>query len=76
MSVEGSSWSLLLEEACALALQGRFDESLALLGEWLKRPTAGGAASSVDLFEARVLIARSGPNDLADARRLLSELRS
>ena len=75
MNMESSSWSFLLEEACALALQGRFDESLALLDGWSNRPTAAGVPSSVPLFEARVRIAREEQGDLADARRLLEALR-
>ncbi len=75
MNPEDSPWDLLVEEACALALQGRFDESLRLIDEGSKRPGAQGIPPSVDLFKARVLIARQEPHDLLFARQLLEDVR-
>jgi transcriptional regulator with GAF, ATPase, and Fis domain len=71
MSSESTPWDYLVEEACALALQGRFDESLRLIDEGSKRPGATGVPPAVDLFKARVLIARNEPHDLLSARHLL-----
>ena len=75
MNVEGSSWTVLVEEAGALALEGRFDESLALLDAGAKGPAAVGPPPSARLLEARVRIARGAPGDLAQSRRLLEALR-
>ena len=73
MTADGSAGGVLFEEACALALQGRFDEALSLLDDGLKRPVAGPVPSALELLEARILIARGDPGDHAEARRLLEK---
>jgi len=75
MTADGSAWLVLVEEACALALHGRFDESLRLIDEGPKPPGADGIPPTVHLFRARVLIARREPHDLLLARQLLEDVR-
>jgi transcriptional regulator with GAF, ATPase, and Fis domain len=75
MSVEDPAGSLLLEEAYALALDGRFCESLTMLDGWSSGPAIGVEPLSFELFRARVLIARGEPGDLEAARRLLESSR-
>ncbi len=76
MGAEGSASSLVLEEASALALVGRFEECLALLeGVSRREGTTAAILGSIQVLRARVLIARGEPGDSADARQTLERLR-